>query len=301
MTPSQLGAYGVRMVGVDGAGRLLGPADDGGPTIVVERKTGDDLWLEAEMVDGGCARCALSGGGWVEVASDGAEPLTATARLRQRRAWDDEAVVHPFLASSMAVLSRWLGRAAFHAGAFVADGGAVAILGNKGKGKSSTLGWLAAQGVPVLADDLVVVADGQVLAGPRCVDLRPDAAAVLGMGEALGMVGARERWRIVLPHGPVSAPLAGWVFPEWGDEVKLVPIPVRERVPRLFEHLALRLPPPDPAVYLDLARLPAWEFRRPRGWEHVEPAIARLMDEVASQPRPRPGRLWLSQTDCSRR
>lgn len=274
------GAYGVAMAGVDGARRLLGPADSCGPVLVAERKTGSDFSLETEVIADGYARCRLSCGGWVEVSSDRGDPPTVTALLHQREVWDDEAIVHPFLASSVAVLSRWLGRATFHAGAFVAEGGALAILGEKGRGKSSTLGWLAAQGIPVLADDLVVVTDGQVLAGPRCIDLRPDAAAVLGVGEDIGMVGARQRWRMVLPDGPASAPLAGWVFPEWADEVGIVPIPARERVPRLFEHLALRLPPLDPVEYLDLARLPAWELRRPHGWQHLGTAVARLMDEV---------------------
>ncbi|MEA2828065.1 MAG: hypothetical protein QOG43_2504 [Actinomycetota bacterium] len=286
MTPSaRLGAYGIGLVGLDGARRLLGPVAEGGPDIVVERAAGGDLTLASEVIDEAHARCGLSGGGWVEMVSDAAESPTVTIRLHQPRAWDDEAVVHPFLASSAAVVSRWLGRVAFHAGAFVAGGGAVVILGDKGRGKSSTLGWLATQRVPVLTDDLVVVADGQVLVGPRCVDLRPDAAVALGVGENIGLVGARERWRFVLPECPEPAPLAGWVFPGWADEVSLVRIPARERVPRLFEHLALRLPPPDPALFLHLARLPAWEFRRPRGWEHVEPTVARLMEELlASAP-----------------
>ena len=43
-------------------------------------------------------------------------------------------------------------------------------------------------------------------AGPRSIDLRPDAAARLGLGESIGVVGARERWRLRAP--PVTASCA---------------------------------------------------------------------------------------------
>jgi hypothetical protein len=34
-------------------------------------------------------------------------------------------------------------------------------------------------------------------------------------------------------------------------------------------------------VILDLASLPAWELRRPRGWESLEGAVERLLETVS--------------------
>ncbi|MFN2506155.1 MAG: hypothetical protein ABR540_18390 [Acidimicrobiales bacterium] len=88
----------------------------------------------------------------------------------------DVTLLHPFLSPVAAIWARWQGWPALHGGAFVLDGGAWAILGERGSGKSSTLAWLAAQGLGIVADDLLVVNEGNVAAGPRCIDLRPDAA-----------------------------------------------------------------------------------------------------------------------------
>ena len=131
----------------------------------------------------------------------------------------DQALVHPYLAPAAAVIARWLGREPFHAGAFALDGGAWGVLGEREAGKSSLLAWLSLQGRSVVCDDMLVVAGDTVFAGPRSVDLRRETAVRLGAGEELGMIGARERWRVGLPPIEPEVPLAGWVFLEWGDEV----------------------------------------------------------------------------------
>jgi hypothetical protein len=133
-------------------------------------------------------------------------------------------LVHPHLAPGAAVLARWLGRETLHAGAVLAGGGAWAMLGDRESGKSSTLDWLAAHGHPVLADDLLVLDGSDVLAGPRCIDLRADAAQRLGAGEPLGVVGTRERWRLRLGPLASSAPLRGWGILDWGDDVAVEPV-----------------------------------------------------------------------------
>ena len=112
-----------------------------------------------------------------------------------------------------------MGRAAIHGGAFLHEGRAWVLLGDKGQGKSSTLGWLATPGVPIITDDLVVCDEGDVLAGPRCVDLRADPARHLNVGRDLGVIGTRERWRIDVPPCPSRSPLRGWIFLEWGAEI----------------------------------------------------------------------------------
>ncbi|MGH3922854.1 MAG: hypothetical protein ACRDTT_08310 [Pseudonocardiaceae bacterium] len=227
------------------------------------------------MLDDDGARYRLQSGGSVTV-----DRAAQTAVFCFTEPPGDEEMVHPFLCSAAATMNRWLGRETFHAGAFVAEGGAWAVLGQKGSGKSSTLGWLATHGFPVLSDDLLVVDDGDARVGPSCVDLRPDAAARLGVGENLGVVGTRERWRVVLPKAPDRVPLRGWVFPAWGDDLALVPVPVAERLPRLLESLTLRVPPLRPARFLELAALPCWTLYRPQRWNSLGPGVDRLLDAI---------------------
>ena len=189
-------------------------------------------------------------------------------------------LVHPYLAPAAAMINRWQGRESIHAGAFAVDGRALGVVGTREAGKSSTLAYLALHGTDVLCDDMVIVDGDHPLAGPRSIDLRADAAERFGAGEAIGMTGARERWRLSI--GPTApATLTGWVFLAWGDEVAARRLPARERIPRIAEERGLRLPPVRPDALLTLAELPAWELSRPREWESL-PQAADLLRELAS-------------------
>jgi hypothetical protein len=192
----------------------------------------------------------------------------------------DQALVHPYLAPAAAVIARWLGRESFHAGAFALDGGAWGVIGEREAGKSSLLAWLALQGRRVLSDDMLIVAGETAFAGPRSVDLRREAALHLGAGEELGVVGARERWRVGLPPIDPEAPLAGWIFLEWGARVSVRPVDPGERLARLLHHRGVRLPPASHEELLVLASLPAWELRRPPSWGSLADAGECLLDAL---------------------
>jgi len=225
------------------------------------------------------ARHPLRGGHQIEVRR---EPLAVDLVLA--RPTVAECVVAPHLTSAASTVAVWTHRAAIHAGAFLqADGGAWALLGDKGHGKSSTLGWLATSGVSVITDDLVVCDDDHVLAGPRCVDLRADPARHLGVGRDLGVVGTRERWRIDLPPCPVRSPLRGWIFLEWGAEIAVEKLSPVERMSRLASHRAIAVPWEDPVALLDLAARPGFVWRRPKEWQTVEGSIARLLAEIGGK------------------
>src|SRR6202041_3496235 len=101
-------------------------------------------------------------------------------QLRVPRPVPAECLAQPHLASAAAALGIWAGCQALHGGAFVHAGRAWALVGDKGAGKSTALAQLAAAGITVLADDLVICQKGTILAGPRSVDLRPEAALALG-------------------------------------------------------------------------------------------------------------------------
>jgi len=271
---AKLATYGLRIEGLPCARRLLGHASGDWPVLQIERRLGI-AELEQTVTDE-LADFHLQGdAGSVHLDRD-----TLTAQFTLCREIDDEETVHPFLAMTAAIVSRWLGRDAFHAGAFVVDDGAWAILGQKGTGKSTTLGFLAVNATTIVTDDVLVLDNGDALAGPSCVDLRPDAASFLGAGEDLGVVGARSRFRVVLPAAPSRTPLRGWVFPTWSDTLELVPVPVAQRVSLLAANLALTRTPLHPQRFLDFAALPCWEFRRPRNFEMLDESAARLVDRL---------------------
>jgi hypothetical protein len=228
-----------------------------------------------EHVDDARAELRLRSGGAIVV-----DRAAQTVRYRIPHAVRPDELVHPYLAPAAAVINRWMGRESLHAGAVAVGGRALGIVGSREAGKSSTLAHLALAGVEVLCDDMLIVDAGRPLTGPRSIDLRADAAERFGTGEAIGMTGARERWRLTL--GPASpARLAGWVFLAWGDEIAARPLPARERIPRIAQERGLRLPPVRPDALLELAELPAWELSRPREWASL-PRAADLLLELAS-------------------
>lgn len=268
------GAYGLTVEGLAGAGSLL-----------VADPPGD--WPTWRL-----SACRGDGAGDAHVGADSATvPLHPAGRLDlqrdSRRATltmpeppGDEALAHPYLAAVAAIAALWHGRLAFHGGAFGHRGRAWAVLGDKGDGKSSMLAALAAAGVPVLADDLVVVDGGDVLAGPRCIDLREDAAAALGAGRPIGSAGGRERYRVALGPVPAAVPLGGWLTLGWADAVAVATPPAHERLPTLLDAMALQTMPSDPARYLDLAARPLLALRRPRDHGALAATVAAAIGAV---------------------
>ena len=153
----------------------------------------------------------------------------------------DRDLVYPYLAPAAAVAARWMGRDSFHAGAVVVGGGAWAILGDNENGKSTTLAWLALHGHPVLTDDLLVVDGEAALAGPRCIDLREETSERLGVGEPLGVVGQRERWRLALGVVPAQVLLRGFVTLAWHSQLALESVRGPERLLTLLPARTVRV------------------------------------------------------------
>ena len=261
--------YGFALTGFDRPDAWLLPAAAAWPDLRVVRSVlargaprpaspmparFDDRIAEVGLADGGSL---------VADRHAGTVTIVTTERL------DDAALAHPFLAFPLAVAAHWRGRQVFHGGVFLHGDGAWALLGAKEAGKSSTLASLLAGGVTVLADDLAVVEGRTVYTGPRSIDLRGDAAEVLG-GVDLGLVGGRRRWRLDAGVAPPSAPLAGFVVLEWGDAVEVRPVPAGERLSVLVEHGVVRSGDLDPLAYLDLAGRPMWRLVRPRRPEGLD-------------------------------
>ena len=271
----QLGAYGIRLSGVDDAADLLCPvgADAPGYTLSTELGSapGDHEYLSDER-----AELRLQSGGRIDI-----DRSAGKVRFRVPHAVRPDELVHPYLAPAAAVIGRWGGKETVHAGAFAAGGSVWALVGDRGAGKSSTLAWMARTGFEILCDDMIVLDGAVPHVGPRTIDLREDAAARLDAGEPIGVTGARERWRLRLDPVAEGRPLAGWIFLAWGPELAARRLGGAERLQRIAAQRGLRLPPANPEVLLELSSLPAWELARPRTWDSL-PAGADLLLELAA-------------------
>jgi hypothetical protein len=275
MKPS-LGAYGFRLSGIDAAKQLLARAEPEWPELELLAVTDGAPPPPHDRVSEDRAELILRSGGWVELERD-----ASRATYHLHRSVRDGDLLHPYLAPVAALAARWLGRESFHAGAVILDGGAWALLGDKGVGKSSTLAHLALSGYAVLSDDVLVMRDGSAFVGPRCIDLRAEPARRLGVGVALGVVGMRERFRLELGPAPTTVPLRGFVTLCWDDELVVERLRGSRRLLALIPHRALLLESSAPGDLLELSSLPFVEVRRPRGWRSLAETTERLLDALA--------------------
>jgi hypothetical protein len=273
----RLGAYGLRLRGVN-ADELLVPGDPAWPELSLSATVGESV-QRSEEVTGEHAFLRLRNGGHIALDRAG-----GSAAYVVPHALGAEELVHPYLAPAASVMAHWLGRESFHAGGVVLNGGVWGVVGDRQAGKSTLLARLALAGHDVVADDLLVldVPSATVYAGPRSVDLREDAAEQLGAGEELGLVGARERWRLRL--APVTGPLElrGWIFLRWGERAEIRAQTASERLTSLASRRGIRVSPSDPAGILELAALPCFELRRPRRWDSLERAGELLLATVSA-------------------
>jgi hypothetical protein len=270
-----IGAYGLRLEGVERSVSLLVPADPQWPTFRIRSEVRAPPWRDSDAVGESDAGLRLQTGGEIHM-----EREPGVVVFRRQRPLKEEELVHPYLAPVAAVAAHWFDRESFHAGAFVLNDAAWGVIGEREAGKSTLLASLALRGITVLSDDMLVL-DGDIpFAAPRSIDLRPAAARHFGVGEPLGVVGTRERWRLRLAPTAESPPLRGWVFLSWGDGVETSGVAPHKRVARLGAQRGLRLAPRDPSRLLDLAALPAWELRRPPNWDRLDTATDALLDLI---------------------
>jgi hypothetical protein len=192
-----------------------------------------------------------------------------------------EVVVHPVLTPPIAILARWRGDLTLHAGSFFANDRAWAVVGAREAGKSTTLARLAERGYPLLADDLLVLDEDVVRAGPACIDLRPDVAERMPEARPLGEVGNRPRYRLTAPPGPPRAKIGGFFLMDWSEdasfELELIPPTDALRVVYEQEYMGL-MGPAEPGKILDLLGTPMWRVRRPRDWRVEDECINRILE-----------------------
>ncbi|MGD0197480.1 MAG: hypothetical protein ABSC56_06205 [Solirubrobacteraceae bacterium] len=266
-----LGAYGLRVGGLDGAERWLVSQSAAAGRLDVVSMVGrvDD---SPHVLSEDFASLRLLDGGRLRI--DRGELVARFTFPRKVSAAD---LLHPYLAVASGLVWAWSGREALHAGAFVVGDGAVLMLGAGEAGKSSTLAFLAGErGVGVLSDDLVVLEAERALVGPRCVDVRPDVPAVRSVA-----VRGNERLRVDLD--PVVGPVAvrAIVVLAWGEALSLREVALRERFGLLAAQRSVPSSTADPSVILGLVGVPMLALTRPRGLAGLPAGVDLLLDYLA--------------------
>ena len=240
-----------------------------------------------EFLDDSHARLICEPSGWMDI--DRAA-RSSTIHLPEKPAMEE--IVQPRLGITAVVAAFWRGDHRFHAGAFVADGLAWGVLGSKGDGKSSLLAALASSGVPVLADDVLIV-DRRLNALRR---------ATLHRSEAMGrrrrwVSAARSGWSgpasagaLCFPRCPCEVPLGGFVCLEWG-RAAVSQVSPEDRVRMLLASQALLIGEHRDSRVLtsmmELIALPMLRMRRPRAIDRIAATGETLLggDQPTRPPR----------------
>jgi hypothetical protein len=261
------GVYGLQLRGLQNA-TLLSEVDLSAPSLEISIEIGRATG-RVESFQPDHAEISLVDYGWVSLSRSGRAHFVLPSQLPV-----DE-VLHPWLVPAAATFNGWCGRHVLHGGAFAQGKRAVAVLGNKEDGKSSLLAWLAqGEDVEVLTDDLIVVQDGAVFSGPRCIDLRPGAAEPLGRAGSR-LVRGQSRLRLELPPCRPKARLDAIVVLAWGagPDVVLRPLSATLGLAALLPH-ALNAGQGD---LLALIGTPVWVLERPRTWDSMGEVKERLL------------------------
>lgn len=188
-------------------------------------------------------------------------------------------LAHPYLGAAAVTFSRWAQREVFHAGAFAVDGRAWIVIGGRTAGKSTLMAAIAAAGLPVIADDLAVLAGTTVYAGPRSIDLREPVPPGALADPVPRMRPSRSgtRSRVFLPPITARWPLGGWFFLHWDTDESSLSVPMSVLLGRLAAVRSVPDLPSDPATILTLSSYPAWDLRRPRDWRSLPSTVDMLL------------------------
>jgi len=260
------GAYGLRLDGLS-TSLLVSPVPESWPRVTL-RQNPDTPPAEKSTYSDNAIDLSYETGWGVSLRR---EPATMSFQVK-RRVPDDE-LVHPLLAPAAMHFAAWLGHAAFHGGAFIQNGRAFGVLAERNTGKSTTLAQFANRGIPVLVDDaLVVDKNGIALAGPRCIDLRPEAVT----DESLEAVRGDGRRRLRLPPIDPSYPLGGVFVLRWDGTVSIEALPPGERLIALARHCRPEVG--RTSALLELSRLPVWRVQRPRDRACLDEICDRLLE-----------------------
>jgi hypothetical protein len=274
----RVAAYGLQIDGVESGGALALWGCEHWPTLRIKRSIDQTPAPDGAIVGEHRASITIPGG-HIELDRD-----RRTATIHSARTLDEAEIVHPALWPAAAVCARWAGAETLHAGAFCLPDrpGAWLVIGESGGGKSSLLASLSLAGCPVLVDDLVVVDGGDCYAGPRCIDLKPDAPGPLGITRDVTVVRGTERRRLALAPCDGRMPLQGFVHLAWGVRTSIGRLPPSECFATLARHRRVGALGADLDQLLDLAALPMFRLQRERSWGSLAESRRSLIDALSS-------------------
>ncbi len=216
----------------------------------------------------------------IERSDKAGAPTIDVERMRARIPSHAEVgeLIHPILCGLVAQVAISRGLDGLHAGSLCGAAGVWAIVGPKRAGKSTLLAACATEGLSVFGDDVLFFGDGRCFAGPRCLDLREDAARGHAATERVRSATPRER--MTLPPVQAEQPLAGIVHLGWSESLALQRLSVAEALRRLIDAYSSGGFSSDRSRLLDLAGLPSYELRRPRARDQLPETVGLLRREL---------------------
>ena len=275
------GAYGLSLPGALSPHPALREVRSPAGILRLEEAAAQELDGPETIVEPRHVRIRLADGSLLEARDLGNGTYTAALSGGATRTADD--LVHPYLAPIAALVHRWRGVPALHGAAVGGPDGAVGLIGDRARGKTTTAAALVQErGLTLLSDDLIVVDHGEVLPGPLSLDMRLEGADILDGTGTLVRGGERSR-RLAAPlqdDSKVSLTLKLCVHLEWGERTRVRPLPASQRLQALSPQLywpGVGTPATD---LLALVALPQVVLERPpgrAGLTEALDAIAELM------------------------
>ena len=193
-----------------------------------------------------------------------------------------DSVRHLFLDQVMPLVLSLAGRTVFHASAVSSGAGAIAFLGDSGRGKSTLAGIFVNQGAELLTDDcLLVDKDFRIVPSYPGLRLWPDAAEVLGRAASdlprVCHYSSKKRLRDVLPSSCHPVPLRRlYLLAEAADAISIATLSPRDALIELVKFcfvLDIANPEALKARFETLSRLAGlglvYRLSYPRDLEHL--------------------------------
>lgn len=265
------GAYGLILSGPIATNAALRTVTDPVGYLAIEQSA--VIPEGHDSLEPGSARATMADGTVVSVVQTGS--MHYTASLAGGHEKSNEELVHPYLAPIAALIHRWEGRAALHAASLAWLGRGMLLVGEPGQGKTTTAAMAVAEGAELLTDDLSIIRDGRLLAGPRSVDVRPEAAALLGSTGIRVRGGARER-SVLAAQESSNTSLDFVIHLEFASRCSLAATPLAMRLQMLLPQLYWPTVPQGAQVLLTLLSVPHYTLQRPRGKAGLLAAIEEL-------------------------
>ena len=188
----------------------------------------------------------------------------------------------------LVVLLKRRGILALHGSAVAGPSGAIAFIGDRGSGKSTTAAALVAHGYTMLCDDIVPIAGGPlVLPGIPRPKLLPDAyEALIGDPlQAAHLFDGVDKFHVELPSSRVSAPL-GMIFlleKTEKDALQILPLKGAIKLQSIFHHAIMLEGVDDASIHFMrcaeyLSGALFHQVKRPAARQSLEELVGRILE-----------------------